>query len=125
MAESARNLKISSPGQVGRIAIGLDVRDGEAIDEASIVISSNEPALLYGANATINVDAETIKGQTYAAGHAIIFTMICVANVPQRTRNETPYVLQISYRTDGQDPAEDDLTYSKEVDVYPEGIPIP
>lgn len=125
MAESARNLKISSPGQIGRLAVGLDVRAGESIIEASIAVTSNNASNLYGENATVNTDVETIDETDYAAGHAIIFTLICEANLPQRTRNETPYFVKISYRTDGLDPAEDDLTYSKECDVYPEGIPIP
>lgn len=125
MAESARNLKISSPGQIGRVAVGLDVRSGESIVEASIAITSNNASNLYGENAVVNDDAEVIDQTSYVAGHAIIFTLVCEENLPQRTRNETPYYLKISYRTDGQDPAEDDLTYSKEVDVYPEGIPIP
>lgn len=125
MAESARNLKISSPGQIGRLAVGLDVRSGESILEDSITITSNNASNLYGENAVVNDDAEVIDQTSYTAGHAIIFTLVCLENLPQRTRNETPYYLKISYRTDGQDPAEDDLTYSKEVDVYPEGIPIP
>lgn len=124
MAESSRNLKISSPGQIGRVAIGLDVRDGESVIDTGLNVTSNEPALIYGTNAEVSTASETINGAVYPPGHAIIFTLVCVANVPQRTRNETPYIVQISYRTDGLDPAEDDLTYAKEIDVYPLGIPI-
>lgn len=125
MAESKRNIKISSPGQIGRYVVGLDVPLGDAIVEASIEITSNDPANLYGENATVNDSTENIDGQDYGAGHAIIFTVVALAGMEQRGRNDDPYKLLISYRTDATDPDHDDLTFSKEVDVYPEGIPIP
>lgn len=125
MAESKRNIKISSPGQIGRYVIGLDVPAGDSIDQASIAISSNDPSKLYGENATVNDSTENIDGQDYVAGHAIICTVVALAEMEQRGRNDDPYVLLISYRTDGTDPDHDDLTFSKEVDVYPDGIPIP
>lgn len=124
MAESKRNIKISSPGQIGRYVVGLDVPAGDAIVEASIAVTSNLPESLYGENATVNDSVETIDGESYAAGHAIICTIVAVEGMEQRSRNEEPYKLLISYRTDGTDPDHDDLTFSKEVDVYPEGIPI-
>lgn len=124
MAESKRNIKISSPGQIGRYVLGLDVPPGDSI-LAGATVTSNDPDNLYGQNVTVSDSTENIAGQDYVAGHALIFTIVALANMEQRGRNDDPYTLLVTYQTDGADPAEDDLTFSKEVDVYPAGIPIP
>lgn len=123
MAENKRNIKISSPGQIGRYIVGFDVPAGDSITSAQV--TSTAPSDLTADNIEISNATENIDGDDYPAGHAVIFTIIAAANMEQRGRNDDPYFMLITYQTNGAEPAEDDLTFAKEIDVYPEGIPIP
>lgn len=123
MAENKRNIKISSPGQIGRYVMGFDVIPGDLITSAQV--TSTAPAELSGANVTVSDATENVDGDDYPAGHAVIFTIIAVANMVQRTRNDDPFFILVTIQTNGAEPAEDDLTFAKEIDVYPQGIPVP
>lgn len=117
MPVASDNLVISSPGRIPNYVIGFDVPSGDTIDPLTITIVASDAVLSYlsAANIGVNASTETIDGQTYAAGEAIVFDVVCLTGAPQYDPDAPVYLL-IDYNTLAAD--EQRLRYKREVELY-------
>lgn len=115
-------IDISTPGQIPKIQIGFDIPEGDAIDPALVVISSNYPDYLSGADVEVSEETRRIDGVDYPAGAVIQFTLVCAANSRPST-NQAPAFVYIDYETFG-DSVPEKLNWTKRVVIHDTRIPL-
>ncbi len=80
-----------------------------------ITASPSIAAYLSAANVGVNASTETIDGQTYDPGDAIVFDVVCLAGAPAFD-DDAPVYLLIDYNTLAAD--EQRLRYKRQVELY-------
>lgn len=106
----SHRIRISTPGRIPNITVGFDIPQGDVIDPATLDVSSDH-ASLTGENLTVSEDDEEIDGETFPAGHCVIFDMEAAVDMPQGI-----YHIRLTLDTSSSD--EMLMSWQKEVEVF-------